>query len=156
MAWALGYDSANGLVYCSHGFDSAVTFIDSRTDSVVGSLNAGMWATTFATVPAHSRVYVGGEGNSSIAVIRTDPLGVEEAALPRTKKVVRPTVVSRSTPLVVHQPSVLLDAAGRKVCDLDTGSHELGCCRAGVYFVRSEPSAVSRQPSAVTKVVIAR
>ena len=137
MASALGYDNANGLVYCSHGWDSTVTFIDSRTDSVVGSLNAGMWATTFATVSAHSRIYVGGEGNSSIAVIRTDPPGVEEAALPRTKKVVRPTVVSRNTPVVVHQPSVLLDAAGRKVLNLQPGQRGLTSCRTGIYFLRN-------------------
>jgi YVTN family beta-propeller protein len=133
---ALGYDSASGLVYCGHQLDSVVTFFDSRTDSVVGSESTGLIARTFITVPAHNRVYVGGYGNSFIPVIRTDPPGVEEAALPRTKNVVRPTIVSRNSPLVVHHPSVLLDAVGRKVFDAKPGPYGLTGCRAGVYFLR--------------------
>ncbi len=156
MAYALGYDNANGLVYCSHGLDSTVTFIDSRTDSVVGSFNAGMWATTFATVPAHSRIYVGGEGNSSIQVIRTDPPGVEEAAQSlASEKSMRPTIVSRSSPLVIHQPSVLLDATGRKVLDLAPGVNDVRALAPGVYFVR-QATGVKREPSSVTKVVVTR
>jgi YVTN family beta-propeller protein len=135
---SLGYDSVNGLVYCGHGLDSVVRFVDSRTDSMVGSESTGLIAQTFVTVPAHSRVYVGGYGNSFIPVFRTDPAGVEEAALSLTpKKPVVPTIVSRNSPLVVHQPSVLLDAVGRKVCDAKPGLHGLTGCRAGVYFLRN-------------------
>jgi hypothetical protein len=36
------------------------------------------------------------------------------------------------------------------------GTANAGRLAPGVYFVRSEPSAVSREPSAVTKVVVAR
>jgi len=134
---ALGYDSANGLVYCGHDLDSIITLVDSRTDSVVGSLSTGLIAGTFVTVPAHNRVYVGGGGNSFIPVIRTDPLGVEEATRPLSKKSLGPTLVSRNSPLVVHQPSVLLDAVGRKVLNLKPGPHGLTGRRAGVYFLRN-------------------
>jgi hypothetical protein len=49
----------------------------------------------------------------------------------------------------------LLDAAGRKVMELVPGPNDVRALSPGVYFVRSEPSAVSRKPSAVRKVVIA-
>jgi hypothetical protein len=50
----------------------------------------------------------------------------------------------------------LLDIGGRKVLDLLPGPNDVRYLPAGVYFVRSEPSAVSREPSAVTKVVVQR
>ncbi len=53
-------------------------------------------------------------------------------------------------------PSWLLDAAGRKTLDLHTGANDVSRLSPGVYFVHQEPSAVSRDPSAVTKVVIQR
>jgi len=52
--------------------------------------------------------------------------------------------------------SVLLDIGGRKVLDLQPGANDVRALAPGVYFVRSEPSAVSREPSAVTKVVVTR
>jgi YVTN family beta-propeller protein len=50
----------------------------------------------------------------------------------------------------------LLDACGRKVLDLKPGANDVRALAPGVYFVCSVPSAVSRQPSAVAKVVVAR
>jgi hypothetical protein len=50
----------------------------------------------------------------------------------------------------------LMDAAGRKVADLRAGANDVRALAPGVYFVRLEPSAVSRQPLAVTKVVLTR
>ena len=50
----------------------------------------------------------------------------------------------------------LLDASGRKVMDLHSGANDVRALAPGVYFVRSGPSAVSREPSAVTKVVVTR
>jgi hypothetical protein len=52
--------------------------------------------------------------------------------------------------------ALLLDASGRKVADLRPGPNDVSRLSPGVYFVRSEPSAVSREPSAVIKVVITR
>jgi hypothetical protein len=49
---------------------------------------------------------------------------------------------------------VLLDAAGRRVLALKSGANDVSRLAPGIYFVHSELSAVSRQPSAVTKVVI--
>ncbi|MBN2465950.1 S8 family serine peptidase [candidate division WOR-3 bacterium] len=50
----------------------------------------------------------------------------------------------------------LLDISGRKVMELQPGENDIRHLSPGIYFVRSEPSAVSRQPSAVRKVVVTR
>jgi len=63
--------------------------------------------------------------------------------------------VSRSSPLVIHQPSVLLDATGRKVLDLAPGVNDVRALAPGVYFVR-QATGVKREPSSVTKVVVTR
>jgi len=52
----------------------------------------------------------------------------------------------------------LTDAAGRKVLDLRPGANDVSTLAPGIYFVRSEPSAVSGKRTAVfvRKVVIQR
>jgi hypothetical protein len=60
--------------------------------------------------------------------------------------------------------SFLMDISGRKVLDLKSGANDVRVLAPGVYFCRpsagsassAEPSAVSRRPSAVTKVVVTR
>jgi len=68
--------------------------------------------------------------------------------------------------------AILFDAAGRKVMDLVPGPNDVSRLAPGVYFVlfphltplpggerkeeRGGPSAVSREPSAVHKVIVAR
>jgi hypothetical protein len=153
---ALGYDSASGLIYCGQTYDSAVTLIDSRTDSVVGTLNVDLYANEFVTVPTHNRVYVGGFGNSFIPVIRTDPPGVGEAPQhSERQKLIPPTLVSGSTPLIMHAPSVLLDAAGRRVKVLTAGANDVRALAPGIYFVRG-PVTEDGRPDAVQKVVVTR
>ena len=140
-AATLCYDPATKLV-CVRCYRSEIAFIDSRTDSVVGSLDSRVDVAALAMASPHRRLYVGPAGtltsNSSMPVIRTDPPGVAEGTLHALqKRIPGPTILPRNSRLVVLRPSVLLNAAGRKVCDMDTGSHELGCCRAGVYFLRT-------------------
>jgi len=69
--------------------------------------------------------------------------------LPRDMTEIPPGVSDR-----VPRP-VLLDISGREVLALRPGANDVRALAPGVYFVRSGPSAVSWQPSAVTKVVIA-
>jgi hypothetical protein len=52
--------------------------------------------------------------------------------------------------------SWLMDLSGRKVLTLHQGANDVSRVAPGVYFVRSEPSAVRRQPLVVTKVVLTR
>jgi hypothetical protein len=53
--------------------------------------------------------------------------------------------------------AVLLDISGRKVLNLGPGANDVRALAPGVYFVRHEPSAVSRERSvaSVRKVIIA-
>jgi hypothetical protein len=66
------------------------------------------------------------------------------------------SVLSLSRSLAPSIPSCLLDISGREVMDLKPGANDVGALAPGVYFVHSGPSAVSRRPSAVTKVVVTR
>jgi hypothetical protein len=52
----------------------------------------------------------------------------------------------------------LLDISGKKVMELHPGANDVSRLSPGVYFVRAEPLAVSRKPSAVTvhKVILTR
>lgn len=50
----------------------------------------------------------------------------------------------------------LLDAGGRKVMDLHPGANDVSKLAPGVYFIRSGCSAGSRQPAAVTKVLVTK
>jgi hypothetical protein len=48
----------------------------------------------------------------------------------------------------------LLDISGRKVMTLHSGANDVSHLSPGVYFVSEEPSAVSRRPWAVCKVIV--
>jgi len=50
----------------------------------------------------------------------------------------------------------LLDVSGRTVLDLQPGANDVRTLAPGVYFVREEPSAVSRERAAVCKVIVTR
>jgi len=57
-----------------------------------------------------------------------------------------------------HRPQAasLLDISGRRVLSLHSGANDIHGLAPGIYFVRSGLSAVSRERSAVARVVIAR
>jgi len=52
--------------------------------------------------------------------------------------------------------SSLFSLSGVKVLDLVPGANDVSALAPGVYFIHSGPSAVSRKPSAILKVTIAR
>jgi len=64
-----------------------------------------------------------------------------------------PEAASRKPPA-----ASLLDVAGRKVIPLRPGANDVSRLAPGVYFVRSGPSAASRQSSAasIRKVIVTR
>jgi len=82
---------------------------------------------------------------------RTSPFGFGE--VPATT-VVRGVLRLPVSPFTIH--SSLFDMSGRRVMPLFPGPNDVRGLAPGVYFVRSEPSAASREPLAVRKVVLTR
>jgi hypothetical protein len=109
---------------------------------------------------------VGGETyNADRIWVKLVPFeGVEERTTPEAGRITPiPTIVRGVLEIGPQltangsQPKTeLLDIGGRKVLALHPGPNDVSRLGAGVYFVRSEPSAVSREPSAVHKVILTR
>jgi len=85
---------------------------------------------------------------------------VEERTDAKRRMTTGPTLVRGvlslpPTSSVMHRAScVLLDISGRRVLDLRPGANDVRALAPGVYFIRSEPSAVGGLPSAVNKVIV--
>jgi hypothetical protein len=58
--------------------------------------------------------------------------------------------------LAVHQPSVLLDAAGRRVTNLHAGANDVRALAPGVYFVRDGGGSREQGGAGIRKVVVTR
>ena len=122
-----------------------MTVIDGVTNWGIGSIGVGSGPRAFAYNPVQNRVYVANYGSSSISVLRDSmPNGVEESPKPQAPSLKPAATVVRGLPA----GAVAFDAMGRRVVNP----------RPGVYFVRSEPSAAGREPSAfaVRKVILQR
>jgi len=100
-------------------------------------------------------------GQFRIWFATNNPLAIaEESRRPSSARpiatVIRGVLFQPEASGLKPQVTSLLDVSGRKVIDLRPGANDVRALAPGVYFVRAEPSAASRQPSAVTKVVITR
>jgi len=86
--------------------------------------------------------------------------GIEESPNDKAAMTKSGATIARGVlllPRLLPPHTSLLSTDGREVLDLQPGANDVRTLAPGVYFVRSEPSAVSREPSAVvTKVVIQR
>jgi hypothetical protein len=102
------------------------------------------------------------EDPSQYGVIEWMSMAVQESNQPQRFQPTGPTFargelrLESTTECYALLSCCLLDASGRKVMDLVPGPNDVSRLSPGVYFVRSKPSAVSREPSAVCKVVITR
>jgi hypothetical protein len=165
------YDPIVDKVFVASYRGDKITEIDGRTDNVVTALGVNGHPVAMALDPAQNRLYVANPSAFSVAV-----LGVEEGIQERDqlagnmsplevwpnpcRGVLHVRAAATSTSL---KPDLLeiYDAAGRRdmgfmvkpgvVADLD-----LRRFAPGVYFVREGPLAVSRQPSAIRKVILTR
>lgn len=88
-------------------------------------------------------------------VAETRPLARVSCIVPLAT-FVRGILYLAAIPSTSSCPSGLLDASGRRVLGLKPGANDVRALAPGVYFVWSRPLAVSRQPSAVTKVVVTK
>jgi len=130
-------DHTGRYLFCACYNDSSLSVYDTQTDSMVAAYLhvQHLVDVKLAASPELGRIYV--PCPDVILAFSDTPPGVEEAAQPCTRKWQGPSLVSMISPLVVHQPSVLLDAVGRKVLDARPGLHCLTGQRAGVYFLRN-------------------
>ncbi len=85
-----------------------------------------------------------------------EPPGPPRPALRTAPAIVRGSLVLSRELSADSRQLILLDASGRKVMGLVPGRNDVRHLLPGVYFIHSEPSAVSRRPSAVWKVVVTR
>ena len=159
---ALCFDLTSNKVYCAGLYSESVAVIDGATNSNFMRIGVDMGACAFAWNPIQDRVYVANSGGSSISVIR-DVAGVEEGHTKPDRRyaVPIPTVVRGvlEMPLTAHRQPLtagLLDIAGREVLRLHPGANDVSRLAPGVYFVREEPSAASRQPSAIWKIILTK
>jgi len=154
------YDSVNDRLYLGSSGSQMVGVVDCRTDRLVATVPVGD-IQAIAVDPINLRTFVANQNQSSISVIRDSlRVGVEGRATPYAiRSAPEQTVVHGVLNLSAsprHRVSAsLLDATGRRVMALRSGTNDISRLSPGVYFVRW-PSAVGREPSAVTKVVIAR
>jgi YVTN family beta-propeller protein len=166
---ALCYNRQNNKVYCANWYDDNVTVIDGGTNQVLRTVGVGGGPRDFRHSPQQNQVYVANHLGSSISVLRDSGGGIGETMNAEVRTTSAPTTVREILFLNglgtqsqspgrdwVMSRAVLLDISGRAVMSLHPGANDIRHLASGVYFVRSEPSAVSREPSAVTKVVVQR
>ncbi len=117
-----------------------LTIVDIRTESTYLTEDAfglaadlqghvGMAFPTFASDP-----YVAGRMRASAFPVLVG--AVNEQGDAQRKWSVGARIVSRSTPFVVSEPTVLLNATGRRIVDLRAGANDVRALAPGVYFVR--------------------
>ena len=128
-------DHTGRYLFCTGYYNTSLRVYDTQTDSLVGTYPHPQYPQSILPAPEQHCIYVGFD--DLILAYPDAPPGVEEAAQSRTRKPAGPSLVSRNLPLVVRQPSVLLDAVGRKVLDARPGLHSLTGHRAGIYFLRN-------------------
>ena len=155
-------DDRNDKLYLRYG-----AVVDCRYDSVVTQLDS-INPRSMAWDAIDNRVFKA--TTSRLYVYRDDPYGIADTPVGLKKQrfatIVRGVLFLPRDVGAGHDPNVghlgscpkpeLLDITGRKVLDLKPGANDVRALAPGVYFVRSGPSAASRQPSAVMKVVVTR
>jgi hypothetical protein len=110
--------------------------------------------------PIRRRIFVTGDTDKVFVLHDSGYAAVQETPNAEGRAMnVSPTIVhgvmfvpKNASPSASH----LLDIGGRQVMALKPGANDVSRLSPGVYFFRSEPSAVSRQPSDVTKVVVTK
>jgi YVTN family beta-propeller protein len=160
---AVGLMVDNGRPGTAHRLYSAgeasneVVVVGGTSDSVLRRISTRSQPYGLAWDPVHSWVYASNSSGMCITVLRdTQLLGIEENKQQVSGREPRPTVVRGVLELGVGSRqnagyrAGLLDAAGRKVLDLQPGANDVSRLSPGVYFVRE---AQAQAPD-IRKVVI--
>ena len=159
----MSFDSVANRMWVASPDYGCISLVDGRTNRFLGLLEAGQSPGDITWVSQYHAMYAVDRGGQAILVFRDTSLAGIDGVTSLSQSRALPTVV-RSVLYLGELPSsspgpstsCLLDISGRKVLDLRPGANDVRALSPGVYFVRPEPSAVSREPSAVTKVVVTR
>jgi YVTN family beta-propeller protein len=159
----LCYDSQNNSVYCANSGTGVVAVIGGAADSVVCTIGVGDGPVALCHNPLRNRVYVANRSSLNISVIRdTVGVGILSPNVSTDGRHIRPTIVRAVLRIEdrgrrTEDRAELLDAAGRKVLDLQPGSNDIRHIAPGVYFVREEgPRIQGSEGSSVRKVIVTR
>jgi DNA-binding beta-propeller fold protein YncE len=149
-------------IYYPHPVHNSLIIYDTQSDSVAAVYeNLPNWPVTAISSPERRCIYV---GCTDVILVYSDvPPGVAESMNDergvmntRAASIVRGILFLPGANSLKPQAASLVNVSGRRVMALRPGANDVRALPPGVYFVRPEPSAVSDQSSAVTKVVIAR
>jgi len=161
------------FVGTGHWGGSSLAVIRCSDDRVIKRMQVlgAFWES--AVLPSANKLYVPSEGSRAISVVQDSvSVGLEELGATGAPRKVGATLVrgvlfldengdcpasnSMRCSEGLSPFSALLDISGRKVMELQPGANDVSGLASGVYFVRSGPSAASREPLAVSvrKVII--
>jgi YVTN family beta-propeller protein len=158
------WNPINNKVYVSSAYTNVLLVYDGASSRYIMSINLPAVMAGWTWNWTQNRLYVECSPGGAIAVVRdSGGYAVAERPPPGASRIAPGATVVRGVlrlePASSHRPratSWLLDINGRKVLDLQPGANDVSRLAPGVYFVCSGLSAVSRQPSAVQKVVVTR
>jgi len=140
------YNPMNNRVYLPYSGGDLVVVLEGATDSVRAAVAVSANPRGLAWNPVSNRTFVACYYGSCVSVIRDSLVpGVEEGrdtpcAVRRTPSatIVRGTLELTMPSGELAARSELLDASGRRVSALRSGSNDIRGLPAGVYFVRTE------------------
>ncbi len=127
----LYYDSVSDAVYCLG--DGGLTVVDGQTRTIVRTFVLGSYPVSIASAPGWSCVYVAGDDDPYLSVIRKAAGPAEmgaQATLDGQATVVRGRLDWTGTLAVMY------DKSGRRVGDVHRGGNNVSRLQPGVYFVR--------------------
>jgi DNA-binding beta-propeller fold protein YncE len=142
-------DHTGRYLFCAC-YDGSLRVYDTQAGSLVGVRLLPFYPLSLVPSPERRSIYVG--CHDVILVYSDAPLGTEESANDERRMVGPGASVVRGVLFLARGPSTswLLDAMGRKVMDLRTGSNDVRGMPPGIYFIRAGESGRMR------KIIIAR
>jgi hypothetical protein len=155
LTWGVALSRDYAFVAADEAGLRVISITDPANPSEVGHYDMTGWVYAVALTPNYIYAAHGREG---LQVFQFYGGGVEETSNADVRASMRVPAVVRGALFLPKSTSssTLLDVSGRRLIELKPGTNDVSQFAPGVYFVRSGPSAVDRQPSAVGRVVIAK
>ncbi len=146
-------DHTGAYVYCTGYQDSVLLVVDTRSDSLVASVELPSMGFGPALLNSRTnRIYVTQyDASDGIPVVHDSmSVGLEELKTVARPLYTQPTLVSRSVPLRATAFAELWDASGRRRAALRPGLNDISHLARGIYFGRGMPEG------STTKIIVVR